>query len=67
MKYKALITFIDADTRQEYEAGDVIDTSNMSEERIDELISSDNRIGMPVICEIEEDVEENEFEEEYNG
>lgn len=60
MKYIALINFIDAETGREYAAGDVVDTSKMSENRIDELASENNRAGMPIIVEEDE-------EEEYDG
>lgn len=60
MRYKALITFIDAETGHEYVAGDVVDTSKMSEKRIDELASENNRAGMPIIVEEDE-------EDEYDG
>lgn len=60
MRYTALITFIDAETGQEYVAGDVVDTSKMSEKRIDELASENNRAGMPIIVEEDE-------EDEYDG
>ncbi|MBF1185225.1 MAG: hypothetical protein HXM03_00595 [[Eubacterium] sulci] len=60
MRYTALITFIDAETGHEYVAGDVVDTSKMSEKRIDELASENNRAGMPIIVEEDE-------EDEYDG
>ena len=41
-------------------AGDVVDTTQMSENRIDELLGDDNRAGMPIIVEEDE-------EEEYDG
>ena len=60
MRYTALITFIDTETGHEYVAGDVVDTSKMSEKRIDELASENNRAGMPIIVEEDE-------EDEYDG
>ena len=60
MRYTALIPFIDAETGREYVAGDVVDTTQMSENRIDELLGDDNRAGMPIIVEEAE-------EEEYDG
>ena len=62
MRYTALITFIDAETGHEYVTGDVVDTSHMSENRIDELASENNRAGMPIIAE-----EEDDEEDEYDG
>ena len=62
MRYTALITFIDAETGHEYVAGDVVNTSHMSENRIDELASENNRAGMPIIAE-----EEDDEEDEYDG
>lgn len=55
--YKALIKFIDAETRQEYKAGDEFDTTGMTDERIHELTTEHNRIGVPLIGEVEETTE----------
>lgn len=55
--YKALINFIDAETRNEYKAGDEFDTTGMTDERIHELTTENNRIGVPLIGEVEETTE----------
>lgn len=55
--YKALINFIDAETLKEYKAGDEFDTTGMTDERIHELITENNRIGVPLIGEVEETTE----------
>lgn len=55
--YKALINFIDAETRSEYKAGDEFDITGMTDERIHELTTEHNRIGVPLICEVEETAE----------
>lgn len=52
--HKALINFIDAETRQEYKAGDEFDVTEMTDERIHELTTEHNRIGVPLIGEVEE-------------
>lgn len=52
--YKALINFIDAETRNEYKVGDEFDTTGMTDERIHELTTEHNRIGVPLISEVEE-------------
>ncbi len=52
--YKALINFIDAETRNEYKAGDEFDTTGMADERIHELTTENNRIGVPLIEKVEE-------------
>ena len=36
--HKALINFIDAETRKEYKVGDEFDTTGMTDERIIELV-----------------------------
>lgn len=51
--YKALINFIDAETRNEYKAGDEFDTTGMTDERIHELTTENNRIGVPLIEKVE--------------
>lgn len=55
--HKALINFIDAETRQEYKVGDEFDTTDMTDERIHELTTKHNRIGVPLIAEVEETTE----------
>lgn len=55
--YKALINFIDAETRNEYKVGDEFDTTGMTDERIHELTTENNRIGVPLIEKIEETTE----------
>lgn len=55
--YKALIKFIDAETLREYNVGDEFDTTGMTDERIHELTTEHNRIGVPLICEVEETTE----------
>ncbi len=53
--YKALVLFHDLqDERYEYKAGDTYPRQglNPSEERIQELMSSDNRRGKPLIKEV---------------
>ena len=55
--HKALINFIDAETRNEYKAGDEFDTTGMTDERIHELTTEHNRIGVPLIEEVEETTE----------
>ena len=52
--YKVLINFIDAETRNEYKVGDEFDTTGMTDERIHELTTENNRIGVPLIGEVEE-------------
>lgn len=52
--YKALIKFIDAETRNEYKVGDEFDVTGMTDERIHELTTENNRIGVPLIVEVEE-------------
>lgn len=52
--HKALINFIDAETRKEYKAGDKFDATGMTDERIHELTTEHNRIGVPLIVEVEE-------------
>ena len=52
--YKALIKFIDAETLREYSIGDEFDVTGMTDERIHELTTENNRIGVPLICEVEE-------------
>ena len=52
--HKALINFIDAETRKEYKVGDEFDTTGMTDERIHELTTKHNRIGVPLIDEVEE-------------
>nr|DAV42096.1 MAG TPA: hypothetical protein [Caudoviricetes sp.] len=49
--YKVLINFIDSVTRIEYQKGDVFDITGLSEERVHELTSENNRIGIPLIKE----------------
>ena len=51
--HKALINFIDAETRKEYKVGDEFDTTGMTDERIHELTTEHNRIGVPLIGEVE--------------
>lgn len=55
--YKALINFIDAETRNEYKVGDEFDTTGMTDERIHELTTEHNRIGVPLIKKVEETTE----------
>ena len=55
--YKALINFIDAKTLKEYKVGDEFDTTGMTDERIHELTTENNRIGVPLIGEVEETTE----------
>lgn len=55
--YKALIKFIDAETLREYNVGDEFDTTGMTDERIHELTTEHNRIGVPLIGEVEETTE----------
>ena len=52
--YKALIKFIDAETLKEYNIGDEFDVTGMTDKRIHELTTEHNRIGVPLICEVEE-------------
>lgn len=52
--YKALIKFIDAETLREYNAGDEFDVTGMTEERIHELTTENNRVGVPLIGIVEE-------------
>lgn len=52
--HKALINFIDAETRNEYKVGDEFDTTGMTDERIHELTTEHNRIGVPLIEKVEE-------------
>lgn len=52
--YKALIKFIDAETLREYNVGDEFDTTGMTDERIHELTTENNRIGVPLIEKVEE-------------
>ena len=52
--YKALINFIDAETRNEYKVGDEFDVIGMTDERIHELTTVNNRIGVPLIEKVEE-------------
>ena len=49
--FKVLINFIDSVTRIEYQKGDVFDITGLSEERVHELTSENNRIGIPLIKE----------------
>lgn len=55
--YKALIKFIDAETLREYNVGDEFDSTGITEERIHELTTEHNRIGVPLIGEVEETTE----------
>lgn len=55
--YKALINFIDAETRKEYKVGDEFDATGMTDERIHELTTENNRIGVPLIEKVEETTE----------
>lgn len=55
--HKALINFIDAETRKEYKVGDEFDTTGMTDERIHELTTENNRIGVPLIEKLEETTE----------
>lgn len=55
--YKVLINFIDAETRNEYKVGDEFDTTGMTDERIHELTTENNRIGVPLIEKVEETTE----------
>lgn len=55
--YKALINFIDAETRNEYKVGDEFDVTGMTDERIHELTTVNNRIGVPLIEKVEETTE----------
>ena len=55
--YKALINFIDAETRNEYKVGDEFDVTGMTDERIYELTTVNNRIGVPLIEKVEETTE----------
>ena len=55
--YKALIKFIDAETLREYNVGDEFDTTGMTDERIRELTTVNNRIGVPLIEKVEETTE----------
>jgi len=52
--HKALINFIDAETRNEYKVGDEFDTTGMTDERIHELTTEHNRIGVPLIEKVED-------------
>lgn len=52
--YKALINFIDVETRKEYKVGDEFDATGMTDERIHELTTEHNRIGVPLIEKVEE-------------
>lgn len=52
--YKALIKFIDAETLREYNVGDEFDSTGMTDERIHELTTENNRIGVPLIEKVEE-------------
>lgn len=55
--HKALINFIDTETRKEYKVGDEFDTTGMTDERIHELTTEHNRIGVPLIEKVEETTE----------
>ena len=55
--YKALINFIDAETRNEYKVGDEFDTTGMTDQRIHELTTEKNRVGVPLIEKVEETTE----------
>lgn len=55
--YKALIKFIDAETLREYNVGDEFDVTGMTEERIHELTTENNRVGFPLIGIVEETTE----------
>ena len=52
--YKALIKFIDAETLKEYNIEDEFDATGMTDERIHELTTEHNRIGVPLIEKVEE-------------
>lgn len=52
--YKALIKFIDAETLKEYNIGDEFNSTGMTEERIEELTTEKNRVGVPLIEKVEE-------------
>lgn len=52
--YKALIKFIDAETLREYNVGDEFDSTGITEERIKELTTENNRVGVPLIEKVEE-------------
>ena len=56
--YKALINFVDAETLIEYHAGDDVDVTDMTDERIQELSTESNRVGTPLIAKKEETTEE---------
>lgn len=55
--YKALIKFIDAETLREYKVGDEFDSTGMTDERIHELTTENNRVGVPLIEIVEETTE----------
>lgn len=55
--YKALIKFIDAETLREYNVGDEFDSTGITEERIKELTTENNRVGVPLIKKVEETTE----------
>lgn len=55
--HKALINFIDSETFEEYKVGDEFDTTGMTDERIHELTTENNRIGVPLIGQVEETTE----------
>lgn len=55
--YKALIKFIDAETLKEYNIGDEFDSTGMTKERIEELTTEKNRVGVPLIEKVEETTE----------
>lgn len=52
--YKALIKFIDAETLREYNVGDEFDATGITDERIHELTTEHNRVGVPLIEKVEE-------------
>ena len=52
--YKALIKFIDAETLREYNVGDEFDATGITDERIHELTTEHNRVGVPLIEKLEE-------------
>ena len=57
MKYKVLVDFTDKETKHVYRQGDKYPFKGRTKKaRVEELLSSNNMRGQPLICSIDEEV-----------
>ena len=57
MKYEVLVDFTDRETKHVYREGDKYPVKGRTKKaRIEELLSSNNMRGQPLICAIDEEV-----------